>query len=400
MNTDATDRIAYLLDRYTGRQASGPELEELTMLLKDKQQEATFLQLLEERAVREQEPFPYTEQQLEALYQTLLAKRRANKAVVIRLMKRVAVAASIVLAVGVGIYYIVSKKPSTDVPQVTAAANDVPAPDKNRAQIKLSDGSIIYLDSAVNGELAQQGNVKVVKDSDGKIAYSGSLTTGPELVEGPPLTNTLTNPRGSRVIDMTLADGSRVWLNAGSSITYPVAFTGNERKVNITGEAYFEVAHNVSKPFYVSKGDVNVQVLGTHFNVNAYDDEENIKVTLLEGKVRVTNSQSPIPNSIVLKPGQQAVSHDSRFITHENIDLEAVMAWKNGLFHFQEASIETIMQELARWYDIDVRYEAKIDQHYVGKIYRQSNISEVLKMLETVGGVHFKVEGKSVTVKK
>ncbi|HSC39116.1 MAG TPA: FecR domain-containing protein, partial [Chitinophagaceae bacterium] len=176
----------------------------------------------------------------------------------------------------------------------TNIAPDIKAPQTNRATITLSTGQRVYLDSVATGNLAQQGGVKVVKLADGLIAYNGtSRETG---------SNTLSNPRGSKVIDITLADGSQIWLNAGSTITYPIAFTGNNRKVSMTGEAYFEVAHNPSRPFIVSKGGMEVEVLGTHFNINAYDDDKNIQVTLLKGSVKVNKG----PASHLLKPGEQA----------------------------------------------------------------------------------------------
>jgi transmembrane sensor len=311
--------------------------------------------------------------------------------------KKLAVAASIIGAIAFAGYWLMKDKTTDNGPQTTVVqTNDVKAPDKNRAQIKLADGRIVYLDSAGNGELVNANGVVVKKTEDGKIVYEkadGSSTT---------LTvsyNTLSNPRGSKVIDMTLSDGSRVWLNAGSSLTYPVAFIGKERKVSITGEAYFEIAHDKTKPFTVSKGEMKVEVLGTHFNVNAYDDEENIKVTLLEGSVKVSSVVSR--QSSVLKPGQQAIAAvDGGLRTVDGIDLETVMSWKNGRFIFKSADIESIMREVARWYDVEIVYEEKVNQKFNGKIPRSMSAMNVFKVLEETGGVHFKIEGKKVVVSK
>lgn len=265
------------------------------------------------------------------------------------------------------------------------------APAINRATIQLANGQIVYLDSTANGIVATQSNVQLKKLADGNITYNGSSTT-PTVSY-----NTLTNPRGSKVINITLNDGSRVWLNAGSSVTYPVAFAGRERKVSIIGEAYFEVAHNAAMPFKVIKENMEVTVLGTHFNVNAYDDESDIKVTLLEGRVKM----SILHNQwAMMKPGEQAVATDAgKLEIKKGIDMEMVMAWKNGEFQFGEAtSIADIMKQLARWYDVDIEYKAMVTGHIGGVISRDVNISQVLKMLEMTGGVKFDVEGRKMVV--
>jgi ferric-dicitrate binding protein FerR (iron transport regulator) len=211
--------------------------------------------------------------------------------------------------------------------------------------------------------------------------------------------NTLSNPRGSKVINMMLADGSRVWLNAGSSITYPVAFVGNKRNVNIDGEAYFEIAHDASTPFIVSKGDMNVTVLGTHFNVNAYDDENDIKVTLLEGSVNVSTKYEV--KGVKIKPGEQAIvntKHEVR--TMKDADVEQVIAWKNGYFNFKDADIVSIMRQVEKWYDVEVVYEQRTDKVFIAEIPRTVNAGDFFKILEATGWVRFKIEGKKITVLK
>jgi transmembrane sensor len=288
--------------------------------------------------------------------------------------------------------------PRTTDPSIVLQA-DVKAPDKNRAQIRLADGTTVYLDSAANGELFAANGVKLVKTGDGEVVYR-TTDDGPLTMEY----NTLTNPRGSKVIDMTLSDGSRVWLNAGSSITYPVAFAGRERKVEMTGEAYFEVSTKyeagsttLKQPFLVSKGELTVTVLGTHFNVNAYEDEKEMKVTLLEGSVKVESRQS----SVVLKPGEQVVSMVSgEWSINKTVDLEQVMAWKNGRFEFGEKTpIQEILRQVARWYDVDIEYQGNVNQQFWVSVSRQENVSKILEKLALTGRVQFKIEGRRIIVR-
>jgi ferric-dicitrate binding protein FerR (iron transport regulator) len=302
-------------------------------------------------------------------------------------------AASIILAVGLGGYFLIFDRPANqqEIVNIDEPVRDVKAPETNRAMVTLSDGRTVPLDSLSNGLLAQQGNVQLVKLADGQIAYqpaSGEITTEIKY-------NTLFNPRGSKVIDMQLSDGSHIWLNAGSSVTYPVAFAGSERKVSITGEAYFEVAHDGSKPFYVTKGDLEVRVLGTHFNVNAYDNENDIKVTLLEGSVRVSDGGA----SALLQPNQQAIVQQGNVAINKTVDVEQVMAWKNGVFVFDGyAGIDAIMRQIERWYDVKVVYAGKVNTLFGGSVPRSANVSRVLKMLETTGTVSFSVENGTITV--
>jgi transmembrane sensor len=296
-------------------------------------------------------------------------------------------AAVIIIMLGIGSYVILSKPKKQEAIVNVQPAKDVAAPDKTKAFITMADGKIIYLDSMSVGTIGEVNNVTISKSADGKIVYSGNAN---EVVY-----NTLNNPRGSKVIDMKLSDGSHVWLNAGSSVTYPMAFTGNERKVSITGEAYFEVAHDATKPFIVNQGDMNVQVLGTHFNVNAYDDEENIKITLLEGLVKVNTKTA----NTLLKPSQQAMlSGNGQLAINNNVDVDAVMAWKNGLFNFKKANIQTVMRQLARWYDVEVEFEGKMPATlFGGEIQRNILLSKVLANLEK-NGVRFRIEGKKIIV--
>lgn len=264
--------------------------------------------------------------------------------------------------------------------------NDV-APGQTGAILTLADGQKILLDSAGDGTLAQQGNASVIKNN-GELVYN---TGGNAAVT---VYNTMTTPKG-RQFNLVLADGSKVWLNAESSITFPTQFSGKERKVTITGEAYFEVAHNAVMPFIVEKGSASIRVLGTHFNVNAYDDESVIGVTLLEGSVNVGNGNK----NVLIKPGQQArLGKTGNVQVANNVDLEEIVAWKDGKFQFENANVQTVMRQLGRWYDMEIEYSGVINKHFGGTISRNVNLSKVLDMLQKTGEVKFTIDGKKIIV--
>ena len=260
------------------------------------------------------------------------------------------------------------------------------APRASHAVLTLGDGRQILLDQQTTGTVTSQGGISLVKLADGRIAYQGN--------SGAVMYNTLQNPRGSRVVAMTLSDGTRIWLNSESSIRYPNLFTGNERQVEITGEAYFEVAHDPNKEFIVSSGNVKTEVLGTHFNVNAYRDDGNTKITLLEGSVRVTSEH----HETTLVPGQQAeVNGDVKLVAHA--DLDEAMAWKNGKFQFGEAmDIVTAMKQISRWYDVNIECSGNFPGHIGGTISRTVNFSEILKMIEMTGTMKYHTDGNKIIV--
>ncbi|MDB5157958.1 MAG: FecR protein [Mucilaginibacter sp.] len=261
-------------------------------------------------------------------------------------------------------------------------------PGSNKAILTLQDGSKIVLNDVKNGTLAQQGNTKVVKLATGQLVYDKTGTASAKV-----LYNTMTTPRGGQY-KLTLPDGTEVWLNAASSITYPTAFVGNERDVSITGEVYFEVAKDKSKPFHVTSGSQTIEVLGTHFNVMAYADEDAIKTTLLEGSVKITENNE----TQILKPGEQATVDKNGGLKISVADLDNALAWKNGYFKFNRVNIKYIMRQLARWYDVDLVYEGSVSHdEFVGKIGRGENIEDVLHILE-LDRVHFKIEDKKIIV--
>ncbi|MFT4094194.1 MAG: FecR domain-containing protein [Niabella sp.] len=283
-------------------------------------------------------------------------------------------AASIIILLGIGIYFYIQKgKQETVI--ATGILKDVSAPTANRAMITLADGSRVFLDSVGSGQLAQSGNVKLVKLANGQIAYQ--TATGEVLKEIQ--YNTLTNPTGSKVIDIQLSDGSHVWLNAGSSITYPIAFTGDERRVELQGEGYFEVARNPKKRFIVSTNSAQTQVFGTHFNIRAYADEPDTKITLLEGSISVDNKTTVLK----VRPGEQALISATQ-IRRTRPDLDQVIAWKEGYFNFDDMSLKAIMKELERWYAIKVLYEGEEVQTmtFGGNINRNASLNDILTILK------------------
>ena len=299
-------------------------------------------------------------------------------------------AASVLGLLVAGYLYFSAKRPAAvKQPQTVAikANKGIPAPAKSNAVLTLANGQTITLDSVSNGSLAKQGNMEVDKLAEGAIAYKGSSKGELEY-------NILTVPRGSKLATILLSDGTKVWINSASSLKYPVAFVGDEREVEITGEAYFEVSPNPKMPFKVKKAGTTVTVLGTHFNVNAYEDESSVKVTLLEGSVKVDNGS----HSKLLKPGQQA-QVTSGIAVEDDVDVDEVMAWKNGKFQFGEAAeINAIMRQISRWYDVEIEFRGEVAGHIGGTISRDEDVSQVLKMLEMTGAVRFKTEGQKIIV--
>jgi ferric-dicitrate binding protein FerR (iron transport regulator) len=324
--------------------------------------------------------------------------------------RKLAVAALFLLIAGKAVLYFHSSSPDPKKIQASHTpaiyAQDLP-PGRNNALLTLADGSTITLDSAANGGLAQQGNTKVIK-LNGQITYRNTGSTqGEEAI----LQNTITTARGNQY-QLILSDGSKVWLNAASSLRFPTSFKGKERRVEITGEAYFEIAKNASMPFKViiapishpSKGEHSdgreeargeIEVLGTHFNVNAYMDESSVKTTLLEGVVAIKKDNA----FQKLSPGEQAEFTPQGEITlSKNVDVTQETAWKDGFFWFNNTDIYTLMRQVSRWYDVEVEFKGKVtDDGFTGKVSRNVPLSKLLNVLELYE-IHFKVEGKKITV--
>ncbi len=285
-------------------------------------------------------------------------------------------------------------KPATQKEQVLVkqvpAGNDI-LPGGDKAILTLADGTTIVLDSAANGSLAQQGNMSIEKLADGQIVYRPVESNAGEV-----LMNTMSTPRGGQY-QLTLPDGTKVWLNAASSITYPNVFVEGQRKVKIKGEVYLEVKKNTGKPFIVDvDGRSSIEVLGTIFNINSYPDEAGIKTTLIEGSVRVSGDGQ----KAVLNPGQQAISQGTgqpfRIVNHP--DLEQVLAWKNGYFNFQDLSFPEVARQLERWYSIEVVYEAKVpDIQFKGDMDRGVSLSDIIGLFKD-WGLKARIEGRKLII--
>lgn len=291
-------------------------------------------------------------------------------------------AAAVILTAGIGItYYLANKSSSPTISknqQTAAQAKDIP-PGTNKAVLTLANGNIILLDNSNNGTIAQQGNAQVVKLNNGQIAYN---IKGP--AEGEVMMNTMTTPKGGQY-QLTLPDGTKAWLNAASSITYPAMFASKERKVKVTGEVYFDIAKDSKRPFYVTASDAEIQVIGTSFNVNDYADEEGAKTSLIEGAIKVGNA--------ILKPGQAYINGK---VIATNIEQD--LAWKNGIFDFNHVPLKKAMNQLARWYDLEIVYEGDLPPFdFYGKIWKNLPLSDVLKGLTGLG-VNFRLEEKKLIV--
>lgn len=306
---------------------------------------------------------------------------------------RIAVAASIILAISVGSYFMIYKNHE----EVPYFANDI-LPGRNQATLTLANGQKIVLTRGLSGQLAQQGSTTIGVSSQNAITY----TTSGEDTHSAVTYNTLSTAVGEQSpYPLVLPDGTRVWLDAMSSITFPVSFKGKDRTVKVSGEAYFEVVHNDAQPFKVILKNQIVEDIGTHFNISAYDDGSETTTTLLEGAVKVSLSGT-VPHGsrqeLLLKPGQQSVLKGNS-LSAVDVDPQEAIAWKNGYFRFNNENIRSVMLQLSRWYDIEVQYLGPVpDEKFYATSSREKNISEVLTMLQKTKGVRFKIEGRRVTV--
>lgn len=397
-------RLQYLFMRYLRRECTPEEVEELTGLLQEDHARASLdapLLALWEEMKEDPRHYPvdwermFTRVTAEPDMTVALRRFRLR-----RIGFRAAAAAAAVLLLAGG-WYLWHPSPVSGPPTIAVApskplVNDLP-PGGNRATLTLAGGKTIVLDEAAKGTLAKQGNSDIVKKDSGVLAYA-PLSAGSTSEAA--LYNTLATPRGGQY-QLQLPDGTHVWLNAASSIRYPTAFTGAVREVAVTGEVYFEVAKDRAHPFVVTVGAMQVRVLGTHFNINAYPDETSVKTTLAEGSVQVQLNGGG--HGVVMRPGQQArLDKTGRISLVPDADLDETLAWKNGLFVFHSDALPVIMRRLARWYDVDVEYKDSVipAAHFTGTVRRQENISKMLHMLELTGGVHVEIEGRKLVVSR
>lgn len=371
------ERLTYLIGRYAAGTIAEPEKAELQALLQD----------------LDHMPEPWLEEQLPAMEPDEADVQRRVSAILaadrpampVRTLNRWWWAAAAVLLLGSIMLFSVLNRPIRQQ-QVVVPQQDV-APGSEKAILTLADGTDITLDSTGAGAVAQQGNVSIVSQAGGQLTYQLN-----GMREGEMMMNTLRTPRGGQ-FQLTLPDGTKVWLNAASSITFPAAFNGRERKVQLKGEAYFEVAKNEKQPFVVdASGRATVEVLGTGFNVNAYEDEPAVRTTLLEGSVKIVHMR----NKVVLKPGQQATVEADIQLSAANPD--QVLAWKNGIFNFEDLGFAEVARQLERWYDIDVVYEGMIpDIKFKGDMDKGVNLSGILRLFSALG-VKARIEGRKLIV--
>ncbi|MES2376045.1 MAG: FecR family protein [Bacteroidota bacterium] len=383
-------RLQYLIDRYLAKLATNDELNELLTWYNE-------LDYGSEGFDQWAREFGGEENLMAHLHsgfaQTLERQKRSHK--IKAIYRTISIAAIFAIVFGGWFFYSTNSQLDKKAANKNVSVQIVPG--KNTAILTLSDGAKVMLDNAGNGAVARQANMAITKTKTGTLAYTaiGGANDGPGKV----LFNTVSTPRGGQ-FQIKLPDGTEVWLNAESSIKYPVVFSKTERRVELTGEAYFEVTHNAQQPFKVITNNQEIKVLGTHFDVKGYSDEQTINTTLLQGSVLVSNLRSK--KTKLLQPGQQSViSLINDDISVNAVNVSQVVSWKNGYFLFDQMNIASIMKIMSRWYDVDVQYN-DFDKSAVfgGTFSRNANIKDILNNLQILGQVHFQIEGRKIIVSK
>jgi len=403
MSQSIDDRLSGLLKLYISGSCNYEEYQELLALLKIDANDSRVEELLQEELFNSRYHAAEEQVNWQQMLHTILQQPVIETRPVRRLRLYKYAAAAVILAAGSVIWWWFGQSHNghtTNEPAVAITTDIMPG--RNGAILTLGNGQQLVLDSSGNGALYSQPGLQIVKH-DSLIAYNAPAE---KEHTGPVSYNTLSTPKG-RQFQLVLADGTKVWLNASSSIYYPASFNSSERVVKVTGEVYFEVAtlrlrSGQKMPFIVKivsgtgKPAGDVEVLGTHFNINAYDDEPVIKTTLLEGSVKLTKDAA----SVILKPGEQAsVSQSSQPSQPIPVKTDEVMAWKNGYFQFERVDIRTVMRQIGRWYDVEIVYEGPVtNDRFGGSIPRDATLSQVLNALEQ-SLVHFTIQGKKVIVK-
>jgi ferric-dicitrate binding protein FerR (iron transport regulator) len=391
------DRLAYLYEQYVDGTCTETELEEFFEYVRMPEMKQALQELAEKHLQRIPPGAGLPAVDWEFMYNSIMqseqpsAQVTVKKGIVKRLFTRPLVAAAVVvlLVASTGLYFLLTHKPQQDNMKANNRfKNDIP-PGSDKAILTLANGASIALHDLDDNSREQLESADMLRLDSGELAYKAN--GGTHRVTG---YNKLTTPRGGQ-FRLVLPDGSRIWLNAGSSVTYPLTFATGERKVAITGEAYLEVAPNPGKPFKVAVNGLEIIVLGTKFNINAYTNEPVINTTLLEGAVKVRKGGS----SCVLKPGEQLqVQPDGDFKLVSDVDTASIVAWKDGMFAFNDEDITSIMRQVNRWYDADIIYETRIPHHFIGTIPRNVQVSKLLTMLELTGRLRFRIEGRKIFV--
>ena len=381
-----------LIERYLSEQSSSEETKNLKQLINDPEYLAKLGSIMDEQLANNPflaSDYPQVIERLKnGIEKDIAQQKKLERVSSLRIVRRWMAAAAVFILIA-SISFLWSKKRDTDSDgELTVTSSPIRiTPGKDGAILTLSDNTTIVLDSADNGIIATQNGSDVVLNN-GQLIYKTKNHAGVAY-------NTMTTPKG-RQFSLVLPDGTKAWLNAGSSLRYPTAFVGKERKVEVTGEVYFEVAKNERMPFKVKVNErMEVVVLGTHFNINSYSNEASINTTLLEGSVQISNETQ----NQILKPGQQAnVNSDQKINIVNNVNLKKVMAWKNGVFDFDDASLQEVMRQLERWYDIEVVYEKGVpDIEFVGTLARDLSLEDILKGLK-LSEVNLRIEGRKLIV--
>jgi len=390
-------RLTYLYQQYIANRCSADELQELELLLKNPDSETVISGLLDTTwdNLDTSNAMDLTQTQADQIYNTIIQSRSAKKRT-FRLWT-VRIAATILLCLSIGlVIYRTNQTPSLQKTAINTTTPKVPdfMPGKNKAVLTLASGHEVVLDDTRSGAIASQNGVTISKLKDGQIKYTATAA-GQNAASSANQLNTLTIPKGGQY-QLTLPDGTLVYLNSASSLTYPAKFTGRERKVTLTGEAYFEVAKNTAMPFLINVNNKQqIQVLGTHFNVEAYTDENLISTTLLEGSVKILykNKQA------ILKPGQVAINNMQSGLDIKQADIDEAMAWKNGLFIFNNENITSVMKKISRWYDVEIAFKGDMENvNFLGNYARTKSLASLLKNIQLMGEVNISIEGRRIIV--
>lgn len=393
-NQPEQQRLQYLLSLYASNVCTREEMDELFMFLRNNNSSTSWNNIsLHEWNNLEVQP-PAIPVNWDDMFDHIVEEQELRRepeqpAGKVRSFKTWMAAAAVLAAAMTGFWLWNSNNATTQLPQPHAKETTI-KPGADGAILTLADGSQVVLDTAANGLIATQSNAAVIK-KNGQLVYQNGNDEAAE-----PAINLLTTPRG-RQYRLMLPDGTSVWLNAGSSIRYPAFFKGTKREVTVSGEAYFEVAQGAKQPFMVNTAEQTIEVLGTAFNINTYDNEPAIRTTLLEGAISVKPLAST--DKKMLRPGQQTVMERSgNRLEVKEVDAAQAIAWKNGMFRFDHATIPDVMRQLERWYDVEVTYQGTVPRNiFGGKIERNLPLAGVLKFLEE-SGVTFKTEGRHITV--
>lgn len=403
--------IHNLLVDYVSNQVDADAYEKLMDLIAASQEDAELYSFMERVWNSRDIAQPFSELQSQMLYQRIVKDKRfadhkthpkiQTEPVVRKLWYKVSIAAAILMILSVGAFFLVQRttglKPQAD----DLTAHDI-APGSNKAVLTLGNGKQIILNDAGLGTLVKQGGITISKATDGQLIYDMSAASEARgKSEQRDVYNTVSTPRGGQY-QVNLPDGTIVWLNSASTLKFPTALKfRNTREVELTGEAYFEVAHDRTKPFVVKTRGQEVAVLGTHFNINSYVDEPDVKTTLIEGSVSVSPTAAnhlKKLNPAILKPGEQAVLNGHE-MTVGAVDLESVVAWKKGYFLMKDEDIFSVMRKIERWYDVEIVYDGDFKgKTFEGSVSRFKNVSEILKKFELTGNMHFKIEGRRITI--